>query len=1061
MVPLPSAADETVDSGWNAPALLTDLDGLGAAGGVQLAEEGGGNVLAVWEVLNQWGSSTIWVDRYETGTGWTGATALAQTNMGWPLRLWDSGSSHYQTSAQPQLANDGSGRATLVWVDESLGPDWPHFRVMESDLTPSKGWATPISMDENWSDEWSRDPQNGPPLAMVAVSPNGTAMVLWTYKGRAWFKIRELGQGWSETEGVPGVSPMNDFWNPPYPKLSRLTFEPNGSALFFWSNGTQWRGFSNWSSRYVPGIGWQSPTLVPAGPGPAASDDPCETGSVSFVRADGSGTVLEVGPGEANATGSVWSSSIRDGAPVEGPRSLVSYVKSAPFCPAIVPATGGSAIAVWTQRGPADGGVWSSELSTTGQWSRPVVLARHDGGVPFRLPSASDGTPTDFTWWFEGTPEYVRTSWGWMWSEVFTNPRTTFTVRSGSMDPLVDPKTNFSMAMGLAWGGAAYAYSSQGDAVVVWLGDDRSTLGNVWRLASTFSPDEGWSTPVLIDTQEYVQETWETFVAMDANGNAMAVWVEAGSLQASYYAKGEGWGSPMVLSAWPGPSVNYPTDVKLAFDTHGNALAVWPSNGSLASSRFVPQSGWSTPVQVPMGLAHGETLRTYDVGFAPSGDATAVWSKWIQSNQTYSEWTMANHFTPASGWGGPEEVAPRSSWFYDVAMDAAGSTTVVWTPDWPSGNDSNTSIWFARRDAAGGWIAAGPLAENLGETDHSPILALNDEGEGLVAWRHYDVNGTEIWAARVLLSGGAEPPVLLGRSDGDAYIASVFVDYHGDGTVVWDEYGGGSLRTWSSKYIAPIQAEIQPTPTGGSYGAPIFAGVVMTTALAAGIVTSTSSRGAEALGAFIFAPLFTRLRRNDVRNQVNRGRILQFIEDHPGANFSEIQWRLGLSKGGCAYHMQVLERAGEVRRVANGVSVRFYPLNYRFDAEALPPLAYMQRRILEVIVDVGSATFGEISQELGKRGITIARKNLSYHLRVLVRTKELVSARREGGRAIYYVEPEERDYLQERLGRETRVDELLRDAASLETDARGDIIADLPEDGAGRRDSSDGKGTSS
>jgi len=207
----------------------------------------------------------------------------------------------------------------------------------------------------------------------------------------------------------------------------------------------------------------------------------------------------------------------------------------------------------------------------------------------------------------------------------------------------------------------------------------------------------------------------------------------------------------------------------------------------------------------------------------------------------------------------------------------------------------------------------------------------------------------------------------------------------------------------------------------------------------AGAVVLSTPRGEYALGGLL-VPLFTRLRRDEVRNQFTRGRLLQFVEENPGASYTRIRRKLSLSNGACAYHLLVLERNGELRRVVQGASVRFYGVNYKFDAEALPPLAYFQRRILETVVEAGSATFAELGEMLAARGLEVTEANLGYHLKVLARRKQLISTRREAGKTVYYVEGEHREFLRRRLKEELGVDEAMDMAAISGAEvAKGDM----------------------
>ncbi len=245
----------------------------------------------------------------------------------------------------------------------------------------------------------------------------------------------------------------------------------------------------------------------------------------------------------------------------------------------------------------------------------------------------------------------------------------------------------------------------------------------------------------------------------------------------------------------------------------------------------------------------------------------------------------------------------------------------------------------------------------------------------------------------------------------------------------WEGAAGGASANASIMMDGPKTAFARWSAAPGGPFTLLPAVAALAGVLAGAIVVLSTPRGQVALGATAI-PLFTRLRSDDVRNQFTRGRLLQFIEDNPGANYAHVRRRLALSNGACAYHLRVLERNGDIRRVVSGMSVRFYGATYTFDEEALPPLSFVQRRVLQELVDAGSANFGELSRMLEAHGEAVTDTNLGYHLNVLAREKELISTRREGRKTIYFLEGERRERLRTRLREEYGVDEAM-DAAAL------------------------------
>ena len=378
--------------------------------------------------------------------------------------------------------------------------------------------------------------------------------------------------------------------------------------------------------------------------------------------------------------------------------------------------------------------------------------------------------------------------------------------------------------------------------------------------------------------------------------------------------------------------------------------------------------------------------------------------------------------------------------FYLLTLEAppAAGATCSYTSCWyPSGDTARFSFAAppesatSTREHYGGWTAT----PGNGSVDPSTAGAILMDGPNHI---------TAVWSTQHYLAIDAG----VGRASGwgwydEGQNASVMLDSVevSAGGQTWRFEGWTGAVTSTASQVAlqmdgpkTLTATWRIAPTGAQ--APTQAGAILIgvviAAIAGGAVASTR-RGEYALGALL-VPLFTRMQRDEVRNQFTRGRILQFIEDHPGTGYGHLRRRLALSNGACAYHLRVLERNSDIRRVVEGSAVRFYTAGYKFDAEALPPLAYFQRRILEEIIEAGSVDFKQLSQSLASRGEAVTATNLGYHLTVLAREKHLIETRRKGRKTIYYLEGERREALRARLKAEYGVDEAM-DAAALSRSA--------------------------
>lgn len=78
-----------------------------------------------------------------------------------------------------------------------------------------------------------------------------------------------------------------------------------------------------------------------------------------------------------------------------------------------------------------------------------------------------------------------------------------------------------------------------------------------------------------------------------------------------------------------------------------------------------------------------------------------------------------------------------------------------------------------------------------------------------------------------------------------------------------------------------------------------------------------SDRGRYFLFAFLFLPLYTRLKSNleeDIFEHTNRGRIYQMIKESPGVTLKGVKQGVETGNGTTVYHLKVLERNGLIAK---------------------------------------------------------------------------------------------------------------------------------------------------
>jgi hypothetical protein len=383
------------------------------------------------------------------------------------------------------------------------------------------------------------------------------------------------------------------------------------------------------------------------------------------------------------------------------------------------------------------------------------------------------------------------------------------------------------------------AFDANGDAVIVW-GESTFSINQVITLAypvrSAVRPADGHWQPA--DTLSQLGLAPE--VAVDARGDAIAVWQTFSGVQAAIRPAGSSWlasqtvatpggeepqvasdpgGDAVVVSPRqaPGQSAGiqavlrpaggtfFPAQTisgrenafhpRIAMNTRGDTLVAWEvdaSYGCVVRAALRRAGGrWSAPRTVSDG--HGSCGGTHRVAIDERGDAIVVWLSHRGPTTFLEAATKA-----ASGSWTPRHVIARAPIIeapVQVGMDARGDTLALWSE--PALVGGRRTIWALRRPAGRGWEAARTIPHANGGP---PSLAIDARGDALVAWQ--DRRGIE---ADALPAGGhwrrtytvsKHEPTVPGA--GEDPLAAL--DGRGDGLVAWQNHEGIKTAWHSSLF---------------------------------------------------------------------------------------------------------------------------------------------------------------------------------------------------------------------------------------------------------------------
>lgn len=401
------------------------------------------------------------------------------------------------------------------------------------------------------------------------------------------------------------------------------------------------------------------------------------------------------------------------------------------------------------------------------------------------------------------------------------------------------------------------AFDAAGNAIAIW---DRYDTPNPVIQVSHYSAATGsWQIP--IDVSPPTQASFAPDIAIDAQGNATAVWLRFDGvvyvLQAARATvDGSTWSAPVDI-ATVGPGALGPA---VMVTPAGDALVIWTRlvgiSASVHAARYVASSGtWRPAVSVS---AVGTLAYLADFDIEPDGDAVAVWTRFDGTDEVIDS---ARYTAATDSWSPaiPLSAGGAFTEYARVALDAVGNAVATWNregaietsrydtasatwspaavisglepafgePRLASDADGNAiAVWrvastvqVARYSASGGvWSSALPLSP-LGQPGFEPRIAIDPLGNAVVIWRSWSgsryvlqssrfVRATATWGAATTFSNPTQ----------SAYQAEIVADPRGNVAAVWDGWDGEHevIRTtrWEATPNAPGIVAVTPTAGG-------------------------------------------------------------------------------------------------------------------------------------------------------------------------------------------------------------------------------------------------------
>jgi len=342
------------------------------------------------------------------------------------------------------------------------------------------------------------------------------------------------------------------------------------------------------------------------------------------------------------------------------------------------------------------------------------------------------------------------------------------------------------------------AVDSDGNAVAVWY-QFGGISHDIW--ANRYESKTGWGTAELIETDNK-GSAYNPKVAVDDSGNAVAVWHQSDgsrkSIWANSYVDGIGWGTAELIETDDAGHAMYP---QVATNTKGSGVAVWyqadgAGHDDIWGNCYIAGKGWGTAELIETSTGDAENPQ---VAVDENGNAVAVWQ---QSDGTRDS-VWANRYFGGT-WGTAELIEANDAGFdYDpqVAAYGNGNAVAVWNRCRYDGiHYTHYNVCSNRYESGTGWGTAERIEMNNAAIDDSPQVAVDSSGNAMVVWQQNDVC-TNIWFNHYVVGSGWDKADLVEVDNaGDAARPQVAVDNGGDFLAVWDQSDGANADIWYSRY---------------------------------------------------------------------------------------------------------------------------------------------------------------------------------------------------------------------------------------------------------------------
>lgn len=396
---------------------------------------------------------------------------------------------HLDRALRPQVAFDASGNATAVWYQTDI--------TNRVNITANRYTAD--------TDSWSGIKQIESSSAkayypQIAINANGDAMVVWYQRGsnrEIWAnRYTASTDSWDTAERIDADTADA--------KDQQVAIDTSGNALAVWEQGDD-----IWANRYTASTqSWGTAERIETG---------AESAERPQIAVDGSGNALAVWE-QRESSKYIFASryTISNGS-WNSPQRIDTVTQNS-SAPQIAFGASGNALAVWQKTSGFRQDIKANRyIAETNSWSGATLVS--DGTESTISPQiAIDGSGNAMAVWAQSVGGQ-RDVWANHYTDSTDNWGTSKRIDTDDVSSAKSPQIGVD---------------ASGNALAVWQQGD-STLDNIWGSRYTASIAE-WGTAELIQAND-ASHAERPEIAIDASGNALAVWLQDVGGEPKVFAK--------------------------------------------------------------------------------------------------------------------------------------------------------------------------------------------------------------------------------------------------------------------------------------------------------------------------------------------------------------------------------------------------------------------------------------------------------------------------------------------------------------------------------------------